>query len=102
MKDATKTSAKSKARTATKPKYEWWIEPIDDITNHAIADELPGSNIEEIEVEEGRKRRAWPCTSDLVQKMKKAARTSQTTLRYYVYNRRGGSAIRRVTIFEPK
>mgnify|MGYP001606698241 CR=1 FL=1 len=89
-----------KIKTATG--YSWWIEPLDDITNQAIADELFCSNVEEIETNEGKRKRAWPCGSDLIQKLKKAARTSRTTLRYCVYNRRGQGQIRRVPIFEPK
>lgn len=88
-------------KTKTATDYSWWIEPIDDITNQAIADELPCSNVEEIETNEGKRKRAWPCDSDLIQKLKKAARTSRIILRYHVYNRRGQSQIRHVAFFEP-
>ncbi len=102
MKITARAKRKPKAPNTTRPKYAWWIEPIDDITNHAIADELPSSNIELIEIKGGSEKRAWSCDSDLIHKLKKAMRTSQLILRYYVYNRRGQGQIRRVPIFEPK
>lgn len=88
-------------KTIETPTYDWWIEPLDDITNQVIAEELPSSSTEEILIENFRRRRAWPCSYELIAKLKKAARTSRINLRYYVYNRRGNSQIRRVPIFEP-
>ncbi|MEK9173118.1 MAG: hypothetical protein AAB594_00910 [Patescibacteria group bacterium] len=59
-----------------------------------------GVDSEEIEVD-GNGLRAWPCDFKLVDKLKRASATSLRPLSYRVYNRRGGSQIRRVTIFEP-
>lgn len=102
MKVSARTPKRSRTERTPKRKYAWWIEPIDDITNHAIADELTGAEIERIEVGEGNEKRAWPCDSKLVQKLKAAARTSLISLRYRVYNRCGQGQIRRVPFFEPR
>jgi len=90
----------TKESVKTEVSYQWWIASSDEYTTRVIIDDMPGIDSEEIEVA-GNGLRAWPCDFKLVDKLKTASATSLRPLLYRVYNRRGGSQIRRVQMFEP-
>jgi hypothetical protein len=65
----------------------WYIEPLDDATNHLIAEELPEENaVRGAECADEKKRNLWKCTYDFISKLGRSK--SSLRIKFNIFNQK--------------
>lgn len=73
-------------------KYQWFVEPLDSLTNETISRELTEENcLRGALCADGKKRNLWSCDYSLISKLR---RSRKIGLKFNVFVRQGGGKIR--------
>lgn len=83
---------------ATGVQYDWFVEPLSDLTNEYISRELPAENAERgVLCNDGKRRDMWLCKYKFISFLKRSL--LGPTLRYNVFIRTGEKGLVRPATF---
>jgi hypothetical protein len=81
--------------------YTWFLEPLDSITNNALASELAETNfLREAICSDGEKRNLWQCEYPLVNAFIRSRRIKN--FKFNVFIKEGGGGIRKWNLYPKK